>query len=57
MISLTCGIKKIKQRNACQENRNRLIDIESKLVVTRGKRDMKARWRYGIKRYKLLCMK
>ena len=48
---------KNKTKECMSENRNRLIDTESKLVVTRGKRDMKARWRYGIKRYKLLCMK
>ena len=35
MISLTCGIeKKIIQMNL--QNRNRVIDIENKLMVTRG---------------------
>ena len=35
-ISLICGIYKTKQTNKKQK-RNRLIDIENKLVVARGK--------------------
>ena len=39
MISLwTCGIKKKKIQNNLFTNRNRLTDIESKLMATKGER-------------------
>jgi len=39
MISLwTCGIKKKKIQNSLFTNRNRLTDIESKLMATKGER-------------------
>ena len=42
MISLTCGIKKkIIQMNL--QNRNRVIDIENKLMVTRGEYGKKSK--------------
>ena len=41
MISLLCGIQKIKQNSGYNEKKNRLTDIERKLVVTSGKRKKK----------------
>ena len=40
------------------QNRNRLTDIENTLVVTRGRGQRRgADYGYGIKRYKLICIK
>ena len=41
MLSLTCGILKIKQMNVYNvyNKRNRFTDIENKLVVTSGEGD------------------
>ena len=40
------------------QNRNRLTDIDNKLVVTKGGRKRGgANYRYGIKRYKLMFIK
>ena len=40
MISFICGIqKKIQLNTYIYQNRNRLRDIENKVVVTSGKRD------------------
>ena len=36
MLSAICGIQKRKQTDMIKQNRNRLIDIENKLVVTSG---------------------
>ena len=39
-------------------NRNRLKDIENTLVVTRGRGQRRGEdYEYGIKRYKLICIK
>ena len=34
MVSLVCGIQKIKQMN--KQNRNRLTETENKMLVARG---------------------
>ena len=53
MIPLICGISKYNKLVNITK-RNRLTDVENKLVVTRGERE----WGRGkIKRYKLLCIK
>ena len=41
------------------QNRNRLKDMENKLVFTRGEREKGGResWGYRNKRYKVLCIK
>ena len=58
MLSLTCGIYKIKQMNKYEKKRNKLTDIENKLAdaggrgVVGGTKQMK-----GIKRYKPLGIK
>ena len=40
------------------KNRNRLTDIENKLMVTRGERDGGGiNWEFGINRYTLLYIK
>ena len=40
------------------QNRNRLTDIENKLVVTKGEKKKRGEnEEYGIKRYKLLYIK
>ena len=41
------------------QNRNRLTDIENKLVVTKGERGKQGwtNYGYGINRYKPLCIK
>ena len=43
MTSLACGIYKTKQKPQTKQNRNRLIDIRSKLVVAGAGRG----WRAG----------
>ena len=39
------------------QNKNRLTDIENKLIVTRGERKGGINWDFGINRYRLLCIK
>ena len=36
MIALTCRIQNMKQMNFYLQNRNRLTEIENKLMVTKG---------------------
>ena len=40
MLSLTCGILKNKANECIYQSRNRLTDIENKLVVTSGEREV-----------------
>ena len=40
MLSPICGIEKIKQTSEYNKKRNRLTDIENKLVVTKGEREV-----------------
>ena len=49
-----------KTRHKCTylQNRNRLVDIENRLVVAKGERGGRGMdWEFGISRYKLLCIK
>ena len=39
------------------QNRNRLTDIENKLMVTKGERVGRENWEVGINRYTLLYIK
>ena len=39
MLSLICGLK-MKQTNECNKTEKRLTDVENKLLVTSGEREV-----------------
>ena len=59
MISHMGGIKKkyIWYKWTYWQNRNRLRDIENKLMVTKGEKEQRLNWESGINRYTLLYIK
>ena len=56
MISLICGILKKMYKWSYLQNRNRVIDVENKLMVTKGEKGG-INWETGIDIYTLLYIK
>ena len=56
MISLICGILKKMYKWSYLQNRNRVIDVENRLMVTKGEKGG-INWETGIDIYTLLYIK